>query len=882
MSSYLRSVLARLLNRARVENDMDAEIRSHILHRAEDLVRSGMSPAEAERRARIEFGGQGRFKDEIRDAMGGGLLESLAQDVHFSLRVLRRSPGFTAVAVLTLALAIGANAVVFAVLDGIVLRPLNVPHPQDLFNIESRKGLVYMSYPDYADLRDRNRSFDGLAAFTLDQVTLDTGSGDPATVWAVDTSGNYFDVLRVQPYLGRFFHASDEHGINSAPYTVLSYTFWKNHFQADPNIAGRVIRLSRHPFTIIGVAPPDFYGAWSFFSPDLFLPFVNQEQLTGADMLHARATHSLMMTLGHLKAGVSTADAVADLDSIGAYLGRTYPRESTTTSFSLARPGLFGSFAGPAIRAFATGLMMLAGLILLAACANLGSLFAAHAADRARDIALRLSLGASPVRILRQLFTEAILISLAGGALGLWGSIQLLHILSVWKPVPRFPLVVPLGADERVYAAALVLAFLSGMLFAAIPARQAIRIDPYTVVKSGRAATGRQRWNAREVLVTAQIAICALLVTSSLVAVRGLAKSLRADFGFDPRNAMVMDTSFNQAGYRGRAVATMQDRMLKAVQAMPGVEAVGSIDVLPLYGGAPVSYVFPDETTELRASEATASAQTFKISPDYFHAAGTTLVGGRPFTSHDDQGSPGVAVINRNLAAKLFGSATRAGGRYFKLQDGTRLQVVGVVEDGKYVSLTESPAAALFLPVLQSPSMGTTLVIRSRSDPRQLAPALRSVMRNLDRALPVYIQTWEQAFDLVLFPSHVATYALGVLGALGAMLSVTGIFGVAAYSVSRRRKELGIRVALGAQRKEILNAALGRAFRLLATGSVAGLLFGILASRVLSNIVYQATPRDPLVLGSVAFTMLFLGLAAAWIPARRALSIDPLTLLRED
>jgi predicted permease len=879
--AYLRSTTSRFLRSSAVESDIKDELRSHIQHRADDLERSGLTRVEAERRARIEFGGRARFEEEVRAQLGGTFVEALSRDVRFSVRVLRKSPGFALVAIFTLALAIGANAVVFGVLNGLMLRPLNVPHSEDLFNVESQKGLVYFSYPDYVDLRDRNRSFDGLAAFTLDQVALDTG-GDPYTAWTVEASGNYFDVLRVQPYLGRFFHASDERGPGSAPYVVLSYAFWRNHFQADPNIAGRVVHLNKLPFTVIGVAPPEFYGAILFFAPDVFLPVVNQEQLSGVDFLRARANRSLMMMLGHLQAGITPAQAVADLDSIGSYLAKTYPNETNATGFSLAHPGLFGSFGGPPARAFAAALMLLAGLIVFAACANLGTLFAARAADRSRDIALRLALGAKRTHILRQLFTEAVLISLAGGALGLWGSVALLRALAVWQPVPRLPLLLPVAPDLSVYGAALALALLSGMLFAVVPARQVLRVDSYQIIKAGETTGNAGRWNARDILLAVQIAICALLVTAALVAVRGVTRSLEVDLGFEPRNAMVMDAALNLAGYRGDEVPRMQDRMVKAAEALPGVEAVGLIDVLPLYGGAPVTYVFRDEAGELRAADATAAAQTFSVSPQYFHAAGSALLAGRAFSSHDDEDAPRVAVVNREFAGRLFGATGNATGRYFKLQNGTRIQVGGVVEDGKYISLTESPRPAMFLPILQSPSIGTALVIRSSRSAQQLGPDLRSAMRELDRALPVYMQTWEKQLDLVLFPSQIAAYALGVLGVLGAMLSVTGVFGIAAYSVSRRMKELGIRVALGAQRRQILQVALGRALKLLVIGSGSGLLLGILSSRVLSLIVYQATPRDPVVLGGVIFVMLLLGLLATWIPARRALSVDPLRLLREE
>jgi predicted permease len=384
------------------------------------------------------------------------------------------------------------------------------------------------------------------------------------------------------------------------------------------------------------------------------------------------------------------------------------------------------------------------------------------------------------------------------------------------------------------------------------------------------------------VLLVAQIAICAVLVTSSLVAVQGLVRSMHSNFGFESRNAMLVDTSLRMAGYKDDGESAMQRRMIGALEKLPGVRSVGLVSQIPLGGGGATEDVFTDQTTDLRTANAAANVQVFKISPDYLNAAQTSLLTGRSFSWQDDKNSTRVAIVNAFLARKIFGSVTNAIGRYFKIEDGTRVQVAGVVEDGKYYQLTEDPRPAIFLPFLQSATGQMCLVVRSDRDPLQLAGEIRSSLRGLDPSLPLTILTWTQGMDVALFPSHVATVALGVLGALGVMLSITGIFGMAAYSVSKRLRELGIRVALGAQRKEVLQAALGRAVKLLAIGSAAGLVLGLLATKVLAFIVYQATPRDPLVLAGVVLAMAVLGLVATWIPARRALSVNPLVLLREE
>ena len=882
LPAWLRFRIATLFQRFQMNAEIEEELRSHIQHRADDLESSGMARAEAERRARIEFGGQERVREEVHEALGGNFMDTLAQDVRLSLRVLRKSPGFTIVAVLTLALAIGANAVVFAILDALILRPLNVPHAASLWAIErgSSKAINH-SYPDYLDLRDRNRSFQDLAAYNVTGVGLDTGN-NPSSAWILETTGNYFDALGVQPYLGRFFHASDEHGPNSAPYIVLAHAFWHTHFQDDRGVVGRVVQLNKHPFTILGVAPPEFRGTLTFLFPDFWVPLVNQEQVEGANVLNERSNRGILMVLGHLNPGVTPAQAISDLNSVGAYLEKSYPKDDGNMTFALTRPGLAGDWLGGPMRGFLTGLMLLAGLILLAACANLGSLFAARAADRSREVALRLALGSKRTRILRTLFTEALVISLLGGAVGLWGSVALLRELRVWQPLPTAPISLPVNPDANVYLVALLLALVSGFLFGAVPVRQVLRTNPYEVVKLGSSGRMGRRITVRDLLLVVQIAICAVLVTSSMVAVRGLMRSLHSNFGFEPTNATLVETSLSMSGYSGDSVPIMQKRMIDALETIPGVKSVGSIDRLPLYYGANSSNVFSDKAADLRPANAAAEAVLYNISPEYFDAARTTLLGGRSFSWHDDKNSPRVAVVNREFARKLFGSVSNALAGYYKLPDGTRIRVVGVVEDGKYGSLAEDPQPAMFLPVLQSPSSQTTLVVRSNRDQQQLVAAIRSKVTELDAGLPFTIRTWSQELESALFPSRMATLALGVLGLMGAMLSITGIFGLAAYSVSKRLRELGIRIALGGQRKEVLQAALGRAFKLLAFGSVAGLLLGILASRVLASIVYQATPRDPLVLAGVVLVMSLMGLVATWIPARRALSINPVILLRDE
>jgi predicted permease len=882
LADSIRFRIAMLFQRSQMRAEMEEELRSHIQHRADDLERSGMGRSEAERRARIELGGSEKYKEQIHQAIGGDLIETCVQDLRFSLRQLRKSPAFTCAAVLTLAMAIGANAVVFGVMDGLILRPLNVPQYETLYGTQAGDNPTWQAYPNYVDLRDRNHSFEDLAAFNFAfGVALDTGN-NAIVANGFATTGNYFDVLRIHPYIGRFFHASEEHGTNSLSSIVLTYSYWHTRFEDDKKVVGRKVQLNKHPYTIVGVTPPGFRGTLTFISPDFFVPIVNQEELGQGNVKDRSNTGGVFEAFGHLKPGVTLAQAGADVDSVAAYLEKTYPKEIAHHSTVLSHMGLT-SF-GNGVRAFISGLIALAGVILLAACANLGSLFAARSADRSKEVALRLALGSSRKRILRQLFTEAVLVSLAGGAFGLLSSIMLLRRLSVWQPIAGTPIQLPVTPDAKLYWFALALALISGFMFGLVPVRQVLRANPYETVKAGSSVRPGPRIALRDALLVVQISICAVLVTSSMVAVRGLVRSLHSNFGFEPRNAMLAGVDLAMTGFSGAKIPAMQRRMIEAMQTIHGVEAAGLVNGYPplAYDAGGTVSVFKQDTSDLKQANVALSPYRYDVSPGYFAAAGTSLLAGRDLTWRDDKSAPAVAVINRDFAEKIFGSVTNAIGRSFKLQNGTRVQVVGVVENGKYQTLTEPQQPAMFLPFLVTPTSSAYLVVRSKVDPQQLSAAMRNKIRELDPGLPADIDTWTALLQTVLFPSQVATMALGVMGLMGAMLSITGIFGMAAYSVSKRLRELGIRVALGATRREVLQAAVGRPLKLLVIGSIAGLVLGLLATRLLAYVVYQASPRDPLVWAGVVIAMSLLGLLATWIPAQRALAVNPLALLREE
>jgi predicted permease len=872
---------ANLFRFSRVDREIDAELKAHIEMRIEDNLAAGMSPEEARRDAQLRFGNTTVMRERTTAVDTSPLLAGIGRDVHYALRQLRHAPGFALTAILTLALGIGANVVVLSVLNALILRPLDLPHADRMYSVVNKnQGDDNQSYPNYLDYRARNTSFTDMAAYRLQDVGLSAGRTTKRT-WEYEVSGNYFDMLGVQPALGRFFHGSDEHGPNSAPYIVLSDAFWRSRFHADPRVVGAIVDLNKHPFTIIGVAPPDFHGNELFLWPDFWMPMVNEQQTEGYDFLTTRGNDGLWI-LGLLKPGVTEQQASDNLNTVAGQLARQYAASDQDMRARLVKPGLMGDVFASATRAFLFGILLLSLLVLLAACANLASIFASRAADRSRELAIRLAIGSSRWHILRQLLTEAVLVSLAGGVVGTAFATALLRALTRWQPFSDFPVHVTVTADARIYALALLLSIASGVLFGLLPARQIWQTDAASVMKGSTAAPALfRRFTLRDLLLGVQIAVCTLLLTASLVALRGMQRSLHAPVGFRPQSAMLASTDMQMAGHSNDESLVLQKRMVAEALNISGVTAAGTINNTPLSGDGSSTTFYREGTTDFGVAHGALGAKYYSISPGYLAAAQTRLMAGRDFTWQDEAKTPKVAIVNESFARRMFG-ATSAIGRHFLAGKDSKLEIVGVVEDGKYDSLTEDPQAAVFYPLPQATNSDTTLVVRSQLPPADTAAALNHLLTRIDPTLPVSIYNWQSSLGLVLFPARVAAASLGVMGLLAAMLAVTGIFGMAAYSVSRRMRELGIRVALGAHRAQLMRSALGRPLVLLASGSVFGLLLGLLTSRLLAQIVYQATSRDPLVLAGVIADMMLIGLVATWIPARHALGIDPARLLREE
>ena len=870
-----------MFRRKRMMEALEQEIREHIETETQDNIARGMPPEEARYAAIRKFGNVTRVQEETREVWTFVWLEQLVQDFGFALRTLRKNPGFALTAVLILTLGIAANVIVFGVIEGLALRQLDVPHADRVMTLQPKKGGPFVSYPEMRDVRDGNSVFSAVAAIEIQDFGLEA-NGVTRPVWGSEVSGQYFEVVGIKPFLGRLLGRADDDHPGASEAAVLTWSAWKSDFGGDSNIVGTTVRIDKHPYTIVGVTPEGFYGTEKIALSDIFVPMANQASLDGSDWLESR-TYRNLFSIVRMKDGVTVPQAQAELNAIAARIARQNPKEEEGLALKLVRPGLVGDFIGGPVRGFLAGVMGLAGIVLLAACANLGSLFAARTADRTREIAIRVAVGSSRWRILRQVLVEAFVVAILGGACACGLAWMALTGLSGWHPFTRYPMKFLVMPQPSLILVAFVISVLAGILFGVMPLRQIFKTDPNEAIKSGgnQSSAGR-RWAVRDVLLAAQIALCCVTVTAAFVSLRGLSKAVTMDLGFNAKNVLLTQFDLSQAGYANDAAADhFQRQLLERVSQIPGVEAAGYANDTPLSMAASLSSVFSQQSSDFRPPSKAFSTYDYHVSPGYLAAAGTPLVAGRDVSFTDTPNTPPVAIVNQEFARRLFHSED-AVGRYFKNRDGLSIQIVGIMADGKYFTLSEDPQAAAFFPISQKGDTRTALMVRTQRDTADMVAMIRQVVRELDRAVPIReLGPWSGQLGLSLFPSQVATVALGLFGAFGLLLSIAGTFGLASYTVSKRLRELSIRVALGAQAKEILSAALGRMLMLLGTGCAVGIVLGVAASRVLSAIVYQASAQDPLVLISVALTMVVTGSISVAGPVRRVLHIDPARLLRE-
>src|SRR5215469_4577511 len=804
---------------------------------------------------------------------------------------MHRSPGFAITAVLILAIGIAANVIVIGILQLMILRPLDVPNPDRVMTFAPHVAdYPIFSYPEVRDVRDGNSVFSAVAALTIGTLGLEA-DGVTRPVWGYSVSGQYFEVVGIKPHLGRLLLPADDDHPGASEAAVISYAAWTNHFASDPNIVGKSVRLNKQPYTIVGVTPEGFYGTEKFLLPDIFIPLGSRAAFYDPTALESRRQKTVFAIV-RIKDGITLAQVQAELDTLAARIQKQNPADEDGLEFKLARPGMVGDFLGGAVRRFMFGVMVLAGIVLLAACANLGGLFAARTADRTREIAIRMAVGSSRWRIVRHVLAEALVVSIFGGAVACGLAWTALTGLAKWHPPTEYPMRFTVEPQPMLILVALLVSVLAGALFGIMPLRQIFRADPNDAIKGGGfQSAGGRRWALRDALLAAQIALCCVTITAAFVSLRGLRRTLTMDLGFNPRNAVLTTLDLSHDGYTGVAADHVQRQLLEIVSQLLGVEAAGYSNTSNLNEDNTVPEVFSQQTSDFRPSNAAFNTFEYDVSPGFLAAGAIPLLAGRDVSFSDTTTTTPVAIVNQEFARRLFrtdkATAGNAIGRYFKNSSGVSIQIVGIAGDGKQFLPSETPRAAAYFPVSQRPTTRTSLIVRVRPDPTgavigDAVATIRGVLHDLDPAIPILTSgEWRRLLAMSFFPAQVATVALGLFGAFGLLLSITGTFGLASYTVSKRIRELSIRVALGAQARQVLAAALGRMLVLLASGSLVGLLLGIAASRVLSVIVFQATAQDPLVLAAVAFTILLSGSLAVAGPVRRALHIDPANVLRE-
>jgi predicted permease len=866
--------------RKRMVKDLDQDFRDHIERETHDNIGRGMSPEEARYAATRKFGNVTRIKEETRAVWSFVWLEQLLQDIRFAFRTLRKNPGFATTAVLILALGIAANVIVFGVLQALILRQLDLPHADRVMTLQPKDGGPFLSFPEVRDVRDGNTVFSAVAAAEVQDFGLEA-NGVTRPVWGDEVSGQYFEVVGITPFLGRLLQRDDDDHPGASNAAVLTWPAWNSYFGGDPNIVGTAIRIDKHPYTIVGVTPEGFYGTEKIAQPDIFVPMANEASLDGVNWLEQRHSKNIFAIV-RIKDGVTMPQVQAELNTIVARIAGQYPKDEEGLALKLARPGLIGDFVGGPASGFLAAVMGLAGIVLLAACVNLGSLFAARTADRTREIAIRMAIGSSRWRIIRQVLAEAFVISIFGGACACVLAWMALTELAGWHPPTLYPIKFLVLPHPSLILMGFLISVLAGVIFGVMPLRQIFKTDPNDAIKSGgnQSSAGR-RWALRDVLLAGQIALCCVTVTAAFVSLRGLGKALTMDLGFNPKNAVRTQFDLSKVGFTSDTADRFQRELLERISHLPGVEAAGYSNATPLDLNASTTEIFSQQSVDLRPSKSAFEAYFYEVSPGYLAASETPLLAGRDVSSTDTAKTPAVAIVNREFARRLFQSED-AVGRYFKNRSGVLFQIVGIMGDGKYFTLSEDPKAAVFFPISQKGDTMTALIVRTPRDTGDMVATIRKVIRDLDVGVAIGESgTWKSQLGLSLFPSQVATVALGLFGAFGLLLSIAGTFGLASYTVSKRMRELSIRVALGAQAKQILSAALGRMMIVLGSGCVVGIVLGAGASRLLSAIVYQASAQDPFVVAAVAFTLLFTGSLSVAGPVRRVLHVDPAGLLRE-
>lgn len=803
------------------------------------------------------------------------------QDLRFGVRMLVKKPGFTAVAVLSLALGTGANTAIFSLINTVMLRPLPIEKPQQIValnNTSERNSFPNFSYPNYKDFRDRNEVFSGLIGYRFTPLSL-SHEGINERVWGYEVTGNYFEMLGVGAALGRVISPEDDVTPGGHPIAVMSYKCWQQRFGADQSIIGKNVIVNGRSYTIVGVAPKGFYGTEIVSAPDLWFPLAMQAQLEiGDSWLNARRVENIFVQ-GRLKPGVTSAQAQTSINAIAEQLEREYPDINEGKRVALSPAGLFGlAFRGPLL-GFAGLLMAVVGIVLLLACINLANLLLARGAERRREIAVRLALGATRFRLVRQLLTESVLLALAGGALGLLPALWLLDLAMAIKIPVTIPGAIDLHPDYRVFIFTVMLSVATGVMFGLLPALQATKTDLVSALKDEASFGGRRSW-LKSTLIVSQMALSLVLLVGGGLMIRALEQAQTINLGFDPQHAVEVAFNLRLQGYETGQAKEFQKRLLERVRALPGAQAAGIADIAPVDLHFPRTGVFIEGQA---APRTTPAAMYNRASPGYFQAMSTRLLRGRDFTEQDDEKSARVAIINEAFARRFFAGEDPIG-KQFSLgrSEGAKIQVIGVVQDGKYAGLNEDPKPFVSRPLWQSDVGSTSVIVRTEDDPQRLIAAVRREVQEMDSHIPMSGDTLVEKLSLPKLPARIAASILGGFGLLALALAAIGIYGVISYAVSTRTREIGIRMALGAQKADVLRLVLGQGMTLTLIGVAIGLSAALVLTRLMKSLLFGVSATDPATFAAASLLLAVVALLACYLPARRAARVDPMDALRHE
>jgi predicted permease len=883
--------LKSIFRRRRAEEELDEELQFHLEHKVDEGIAAGLSPEQARERALRAMGGLDQRKEEIRDARRIHWLTDFLDDVRYAIRSLRRTPGLTAFVAATLALGIGMTATPFSMLDALIFRPYPVPHPSDVVTLVSTSrdnGFDTFSYREYLDIRDHTRSYDGVFASEMPGIvgfSAEPGA-TPLVRGGMLVSGNYFRALGVEPKIGRGFREDEDRVPGRDAVVVLGPDFWKREFGGDPSVVGRTVRLNGTDFTVIGVAPETFPGMLIFYRPDLYMP-LSMERLFSTnpkkDFFADRDDRELTVR-GRLRAGTTLRQARSELALLARNLEKEYPKlnrgrgAAVRTQFEMRTQGddLNWKFS-----VIFTGLAL---VVLLVACTNAAGLLLSRARSRTREIAVRLAIGAGRFRLIRLLLTESLVLACLGGLGGIAVGYLGIRLLDTFQIPSELPIKVPFRMDLRVLAASIALSVLSALFCGLAPALQATRTDLINGLKAGDVDTpGRKRLWGRNALVVAQIAMSLMLLAASFLMFRGFQQSLAEGVGFAKDHLLMVRFDPRLIQYSEGQTRQFYTRLADRVREAPGVRSAAFTQNPPLgLDGFETLAFVPDGFQMPRDRENLTTAMD-TVDEGFFETMGVPILRGRGFRSTDDQNAPRVAVVNEHLA-KHYWPNTDAVGKRFRLENGTGapVEIVGVAQTIKYRDTFDQQIDFAYLPLTQHAVPRLVLLLKSTGDPLELLTSVKEAVRTLDPNMPLLeTRTYEDLYRYATVDGpNVAVSLVGTLGAVGLLLAVAGLYGLVAYNVSRRTREIGIRMAIGARPLDVLRLMMGKGLVLAAAGTGIGLAMGLAVERLMNAMLFNAGGIDAVVYLTVVPAMILVTMLAAYVPARKASRIAPTRALR--